>query len=287
MFVVDSVLQFGASDDSGSDFDGDNSTLPFPKPLASSTFLEPDFDPTVYLATLSDRYQTLDDLRNELRDLSQSLSKELLDLVNNNYQEFLSLGSTLRGGEEKVEGVRVGMLSFQRDLISVRDDVEQRSITVATLVSERRDIMKNVETGKALLEISEMMVDLETSLMVWVAAETSLNGLDGQIHELSDASDEDAQDDRILVGRLKRQTEQYLVLRQLLQRHSRTQPYIRSQAERIARIESALTLDLEGALKQLEVSVQKDPLDIASSTRSVQGLLRSVTQAILQGKAAK
>ena len=255
--------------------------------MARSTFLEPDFDPTVFLATLSDRYQTLDDLRNELRDLSQSLSKELLDLVNNKYQEFLSLGSTLRGGEEKVEGVRVGILSFQRDLISVRDDVEQRSITVAALVSERRDIMKNVETGKALLEISEKMVDLETSLMIWVAAETSLNGLDGQINESSDASDEDAQDDRIVVGRLKRQTEQYLVLRQLLQRHSRTQPYIRSQAKRIARIESALTLDLEGALKQLEVSVQKDPLDIASSTRSVQGLLSSVTQDMLQGKAAK
>lgn len=287
VFLTDSLLQFGASDNSDSDFDDNDSTLPFPKPLARSTFLEPDFDPTIFLANLSDRYQTLDDLRNELRDLSQSLSKELLDLVNDNFQDFLSLGSTLRGGEEKVEGIRVGLLSFQRDLTSVRDNVEQRHTAVATLVSERRNIMKDVEIGRSLLEISEKIEDLETSLVIGTVVLKDFEEVEDRTYDISDASDDDASDDRMLVPRLKRQTEQYLVLRLLLRRHNHNQPYIIGQAKRIAGIESTLTLDLEGALKQLEVSAQESPSEATSSINIVQELLKSVTKDMFQLTAAK
>ncbi len=44
---------------------------------------------------MHNRHQTLEDLRSELRARSQLLTKELLDLVNSNYQDFLSLGSSL------------------------------------------------------------------------------------------------------------------------------------------------------------------------------------------------
>ena len=87
-FYVFSVLtlacrwQFG--DDSGSEFDDNDYGLPFPKPLDHSAVLERDLDPSCLFADLFDRHQTLEDLRNELRELSQTLSKELLDLVNDN-----------------------------------------------------------------------------------------------------------------------------------------------------------------------------------------------------------
>jgi hypothetical protein len=49
-----------------------------------------------------------------LRSRSQLLNKELLDLVNSNYQDFLNLGNSLHGGEEKVEEVRIGLLGFRK-----------------------------------------------------------------------------------------------------------------------------------------------------------------------------
>jgi conserved oligomeric Golgi complex subunit 2 len=275
-------LQFGGSDDSGSDFDDNGSSLPFPKPLARSAFLVPNFDPTTFLANLSGRYQTLDDLRNELRELSQSLSKELLDLVNDNYQDFLSLGSTLRGGEERVEEVRVGLLGFQRDLISVRDTVEQRETVVAALISKKRNLMKDIRTGKSLLEIAEKLEDLETSLMIGSGAGADFDGMNRQAHDFSEESDEDAQEGELSIHRLERHTEQYLVLRLLLRRHNPTQPFITSQASRVARIESTLTLDLKEALKQLEVSAKRGRPETASSIRIVQELLNSITKEILQ-----
>lgn len=65
------------------------------------------------------------------------MSKELLDLVNDKYQDFLSLGNTLRGGEERIEEVRVGLLGFQRDLTSVRENVKRRREDVAALIDEK------------------------------------------------------------------------------------------------------------------------------------------------------
>ncbi len=244
--------QFGGSDGSGSEFESNDSGLPFPKPLARSAFSEPDFDPTTFLANLSDRYQTLEDLRNELRELSQSLSKELLDLVNDNYQEFLSLGSTLQGGEEKVEEIRVALLGFQRDLIAVRGNVERRRENVAALIGAKRTSMKQIQIGKSLLEIAEQIEDLEANLMIAAATDRSPNGPDDQSQDVSDGSDEDADEGGASLYRLERHVEQYLILKLLLRRHSPTPPYILGQIERITRIKSTLSLDLEGALKGLK-----------------------------------
>lgn len=263
-----SRFYFGGSDDysdnSGSDFDGDNSSLPFPKPLSRSSFLEPDFDPTTFLANLSDRYQTLEDLRNELRELSQSLSKELLDLVNDNYQDFLSLGSILQGGEERIEEIRVGLLSFQRDLKSVRDNVKQRRGDVAALIDEKTRLASEAQDGKSLLEIGEQIEDLEVSLMIGTSTETP-EGMEGQ--EFSDESDADVEDGGMSIHRLERHVEQYLILGLLIRRHKPSHPYIMAQSDRIFRIKSTISLDLEGALKHFQSLRRARPDDLSPIDR--------------------
>lgn len=254
-----SRFYFGASDDSGSEFDGNDSNLPFPKPLSRAAFLEPNFDPAAFLASLSDRYQTLEDLRNELRELSQSLSKELLDLVNNNYQDFLSLGSTLRGGEDRIEEVQVGLLGFQRDLTAVRENVEQRRETVATLIEEKRSLMKQVRNGKSLLEIEDRIEDLEASLMISATTNGSFEEVEVQSQDLVD-SDDDTEDGGIVIRPLERHVEQYLILQLFMRRHNPKQPYILSQFDRTAEIKSTLSLDLGGALKHFKSSQKDQPV---------------------------
>ena len=149
----------GGSGSISSEDDEDN--LPYPEALPRSDFLSADFDAPTYLSTLSDRHQTLEDLRSDLRERSQALSKELLDLVNTNYEQFLSLGSDLKGGEEKVEDVRVGLLGFKRGVEDIRAKVRERKVEVASLLSEKRGVGREIALGRGLLELDARLEGVE------------------------------------------------------------------------------------------------------------------------------
>ena len=251
--------QFGGSDDSASDLDENDSSLPFPKPLVRSAFVATDFDATTFLSSLSNRFQTLEDLQTELRTLSQSLNKELLDLVNDNYQDFLSLGTTLQDGEEKVEDVRVGLLGFQRELGNIRGNVDARRNEAAAMLEEKRKLRHDIKLGRSLLEIAERVEDLSTRLMIGEVARGRTNGAtpgDGEsLESLSDESEDEGSDaDGEIsspVRKLERLVEQYMIVKFLMSRHDATQPFLASQAGSLRQIQTALRLDVEAAIKQV------------------------------------
>jgi hypothetical protein len=265
-------LQFGGSDDSGSDFDENDTTLPFPKPITRSAFLVPDFSPTNFLSSLSNRHQTLEDLRQELRTLSQDLNKELLDLVNENYQDFLSLGSALKGGEEKIEEVKVGLLGFERDVGLVREKVDTRRTEFGTLLREKKKVREDVRMGRALLEVAERIDELEGRLMIQDEPknEDEENGfadeLDAESEEESDEVDGETSElvelAQVSIRRLRRCVEQYLYIREMVHRIGATHPFLIMQEERILRIRNTLLLDLSTALKQARQasSISNGPL---------------------------
>ncbi|KAJ5775133.1 uncharacterized protein N7511_000144 [Penicillium nucicola] len=253
-------FQFGDSDGSASDFDEDPSGLPFPEPLSRTSFLAPDFDPATFLSSLTNRHQSLEDLRQELRGLEQSLNKELLDLVNENYQDFLSLGTSLRGGEEKVEGVKVGVLSFQRDVKAIRDKVEARRREVEELLNEKRRIRTNADIGKDLLDYADRVEELEHRLMI----QTNPSQQDVKISEESDteselysSESEDGDEEELADGtpaislkKLERHAQKFVYLTSIAARVGEKHPFLVSLQPRITKIKSTLLLDLKSALEQ-------------------------------------
>ncbi|KAJ5941608.1 hypothetical protein N7516_001776 [Penicillium verrucosum] len=259
-------FQFGDSDGSVSDFDEDPSDLPFPEPLSRTSFLAPDFDPATFLSSLTNRHQSLEDLRQELRGLEQLLNKELLDLVNENYQDFLSLGSALRGGEEKVEGVKVGVLSFQRDVKAIRDKVEARRQEVEELLNEKRRLRTNADVGKDLLDYADRVEELEHRLMI--------EDKSSQGHATSDESDtesdlyggesEDSDDDELADGtpaislkRMERHAQKFVYLTSIAARVGEKHPFLLAQKPRVAKIKSTVLLDLKTALEQATAAGEK------------------------------
>src|SRR5579862_6606667 len=147
--------------------DDDEDDLPYPRPLPRSSFLTPDFTPTSYLSTYAhNRYQTLEDLRNELRQRSQDLAAELLQLVNTDYHDYLSLGDSLRGGGEKVEEVKVGVLAFRGGVEEGREKVRVRRVEVEGLLGERRRIRKDIRLGRGLVEVDRRLEELEGRLLL-------------------------------------------------------------------------------------------------------------------------
>ncbi|KAM0743887.1 hypothetical protein ACQRIT_001201 [Beauveria bassiana] len=183
---------FNVSPDSSDlDVDDDDAPLPFPEALPRSDFLTPDFDPAAYLSALPHRHQTLEDLRADLRDRSAAISSELLELVNANSATFLSLGTNLRGGDDKVEDVRVSLLGFRRAVEDVKAKVATRRAETDALTAELRGVRASIELGRTLVEVAERLSSLEERLALSGVPKTR----DGAEQKADSADDDDDDDD--------------------------------------------------------------------------------------------
>ncbi|KAI9832102.1 MAG: hypothetical protein M1826_002431 [Phylliscum demangeonii] len=247
-----SAFYFGGSDSS----DVDDESLPYPKPLQRSAFLAPDFSPVTYLSTLHDRHQTLEDLRAELRDRSQELSKELLELLNTNYDDFLHLGIRLHGGEEKVESVKVGLLAFQKELEAVRKVISERERETRALLDRRRMLRRQIARGRTMLDLDGRLEDLEHRLRLDPVVKGHQDQDQAAVVTDSDDDDEDedeedgGENDFTSVKRLKSLVQDFLYLKRLQDQLRPEQPVVAAQAARVIQLRNTLLLDLHTALKQ-------------------------------------
>ena len=258
-----SKFYFGGGSEGLSSDDEDN--LPYPEALPRSDFLAPDFDAPTYLSTLSDRHQTLEDLRSDLRERSQALSKELLDLVNTNYEQFLSLGSDLKGGEEKVEDVRVGLLGFKRGVEDVRGKVRERKVEVEGLITEKKAVAKEIALGRKLLEVDSRLEELEDRLLV-ASLGRSVNGGDEPWSDSEDEEDEDEAENIVggtSIRKLQTLVVDYRHVELLSSSIGREHPFIVAQDSRMQRVKNTILLDLTAALKSAA------PMDDSSKARLI------------------
>ena len=258
-----------------SDDEDDELTLPFPGELPRNDFLVPNFDPQIYLSSLRNRHQTLEDLRSDLRQRSQLLNKELLDLVNGNYEAFLGLGSNLKGGEERVEGVRVGLLGFQREVEGIRRAVQERAVETGDLLWEKKRLRRDAVTGRALLEIDEKIGELEETLGI-----TAKEGIDDEEFDTDDDFDGlDLNGSTGAVGtrRLQRHAEQYMLVTHMVDRVGADHPFLVAQRPRLGELRKTLLLDLSATLRQAKGS--KEPRAILVLTK-IFGDLGAETEAL-------
>lgn len=241
-----------ASSDSDSDTD-----LPYPEPLPRSAFLDPEFTPQKYLSTLHNRHQTLEDLRTELRSRSQLLSRELLDLVNANYTDFLSLGASLKGGDERVEEVRVGLLGFRKEVANLKEGVVSREREVESLVKQREEVRRNIAVGQRLIAFEEGLRNLEEALVIEARTAPDSDSDEEEDEDDDDDDEEEEEEEGVLggisVAKLKRHVLQYKIVQEqgkVLGEHT----FVVAQAPRMAKVRSTLLLDLSTALRQAKVA---------------------------------
>ncbi|KAK8017731.1 hypothetical protein PG993_014057 [Apiospora rasikravindrae] len=217
-------------------------TFPSPTALPRTDFLSPSFDAASYLSSLSDRHQTLEDLRQDLRDRSAAISTELLELVNANYTSFLSLGSELKGGEERVEDVRVGLLGFRRAIEEVKGRVGDRGQEIQGLNTELGGVRGEIEKGRRMLELSDRLELLEGRL-----------ALDGAEIDSDDSEEDEDEDDSQIVGssatKLATLARDYTTVQALADDIGRDTPYVKKLAERIAKCRTTILLDLGTTIK--------------------------------------
>jgi len=217
-----------------------------------------------------------------LRSRSQLLSKELLDLVNSNYQDFLNLGNSLHGGEEKVEEVRVGLLGFRKEVGGLKGVVEEREHEVGQLLEERREVRTKIDLGRRLVDYAARLKELESELVIEPSTrDPIILGEDVSDSEEED-DDEDDEDDEtnygVSITKLRRTVMQYRLILEL-ERSLSKHPFVAAHASRVAKIRSTLLIDLSTALQQAKnagvhgsgrvIKVMKVYADMGESSEAV------------------
>lgn len=191
-------------------------------------------------------------------------------MVNENYQDFLSLGGALHGGEEKVEEIRVGLLGFQRDVTAIHAKVEARKTEMQNLLQEKKNYREKANIGRALLDIAERIEELEQRLMIvnskksngiTRAAEVDSDAeeFDSDDSDSGDDSDEDGDESAIIsMKKLENHVQKYVYINSESERIGNSHPFVVGQQPRLEKIRSTLLLDLDTALKQSRKSGTKD-----------------------------
>ncbi|GAB1314468.1 Conserved oligomeric Golgi complex subunit 2 [Madurella fahalii] len=259
-----------SSSSSSADADDDNDEpLPFPEALSRRDFLAPDFDAASYLSALhtggpASRHQTLEDLRSELRDRSSAISAELLELVNANYTAFLSLGDELKGGEDRVEDVRVALLGFRRAVEEVQSRVRERRVEVGALNDELQDVKGAVELGRKMLELDERVTGLEARLAVGSIGlgqgkkiQDDEDGDEwGDEFEQSDDDEEEEEEEGSVEfissspSKLTALARDYGLAEKIAASIGREMPFVKKMEERMSRCRNTILLDLSTALRE-------------------------------------
>lgn len=255
-----SYSAFNLPSSSSSDTDPD-APLPFPTALARRDFLAPDFHAPTYLSglfpsddasTLAHRHQTLEDLRSELRERSTAISAELLELVNANYTSFLGLGDELKGGEDRVEDVRVALLGFRRQVDEIKCRVRGRRNDAARVSGVLGGVRGDIELGRRMLELDDRLALLEGRL--------SIGSLpNGAQEDEWGAEDSDEEEDAGETGdsfvgsspaKLNGLAREYGAIEKLVDSLGRELPYVKKMEERMIRCRNTMLLDLGTAMKE-------------------------------------
>ncbi|KAG2342944.1 COG complex component [Suillus weaverae] len=198
---------------------------------------------------LSRSHTSLQDLRSELRDYLTSLKEELVLLINDDYEAFISLSTDLRG-----EGSRLEKLKFPLDDLRKRIS-ESRAGLQATQdsIQETLDARTNLREEKALLhlllKISESVTRLESLLLISQVTTSSLESHNSnyQFHLPAAAGQPiDAKSQGNRAKHLSRVTAEYTQLLYHIEKAKEEHcAFVDEIRWRIDRIQSTLTSDLD------------------------------------------
>ncbi|KAI5818733.1 oligomeric golgi complex component, COG2-domain-containing protein [Pyronema omphalodes] len=227
-------FQLGPSDSDS------ESELPFPAPLAQDAFsiTHADFSPHEFLASLRNRHQTLEDLRTELRTRSRDLETELVELVNRDYADFVGLGSSVKGGEARVEDLKVGLLGFRREVETVIKNIEKTKSEVKKELAIKERIRKEKVLVRNLLALAQRLDEL-SALLLLDGASTGPPGFLEDGESLTSTR------------RLRKLVTAYVyVVEFLLPKVPSEHPFVKAQQPRITKIKDTLLIDLRSALRE-------------------------------------
>ncbi|CAN4077129.1 unnamed protein product [Withania somnifera] len=136
---------------STTDLFGDPSDPNPPQWLNPTLFYSHDFDPQSYISDLRS-FIPLPTLRSELQSHFTSLQHNLIDLINNDYADFVSLTTNLTDIDSYIIRMRAPLFEIKDKISSFRESVNESLSSLTNRLNQR------VEAGEAR-EVLELLLD--------------------------------------------------------------------------------------------------------------------------------
>ncbi|XP_073295605.1 conserved oligomeric Golgi complex subunit 2-like isoform X2 [Primulina huaijiensis] len=145
---------------SATDLLGDPIEDSHPLWLNSSKFSDQEFDPESYILDLR-TFVPFDTLRSELRSHLGDLKHELVELINRDYSDFVSLSTKLVDVDAAVVRMRAPLLEIKEKILSFRGSVEGSLMAMQSKLKQRAQANEAREVLELLLDTFHVVSKVE------------------------------------------------------------------------------------------------------------------------------
>lgn len=123
----------------------------YPPWLNPTAFSDPNFDPESYISELR-TFVPFDTLTSELRSHLGSLNRELVDLINRDYSDFVSLSTKLIDIDASVVRMRAPLLEIKEKILAFQAAVDASLVALKCGLKQRADASEAREALERLLD---------------------------------------------------------------------------------------------------------------------------------------
>ncbi|GER31966.1 conserved oligomeric Golgi complex subunit [Striga asiatica] len=145
---------------SATDLFGDPIDDAHPLWLNPSKFSEPEFDPESYISDLR-TFVPFDTLRSELRSHLGALKHELVELINRDYADFVSLSTKLVDVDCAVVRMRAPLLEIKEKILAFRGSVDDSLAALQIRLKQRSQANEAREVLELLLDTFHVVSKVE------------------------------------------------------------------------------------------------------------------------------
>ncbi|KAI3463629.1 hypothetical protein Pfo_020292 [Paulownia fortunei] len=145
---------------SATDLFGDPIEDSHPLWLNPSKFSDPDFDPESYISDLR-TFVPFDTLRSELRSHLGALKHELVELINRDYVDFVSLSTKLVDVDAAVVRMRAPLLEIKEKILAFRGSVDGSLTALRSRLNQRAQANEAREVLELLLDTFHVVSKVE------------------------------------------------------------------------------------------------------------------------------
>ncbi|TMW98307.1 hypothetical protein EJD97_004203 [Solanum chilense] len=145
---------------SATDLFGDPTDPNPPQWLNPTLFQSQDFDPESYISDLR-TFVPLETLRSELRSHFTSLQRDLVDLINRDYADFVSLSTKLTDVDAAVVRMRAPLFEIREKIDGFRNAVEGSLAALQNRLKQRADAGEAREVLELLLDTFHVVSKVE------------------------------------------------------------------------------------------------------------------------------
>jgi len=174
------------------------------------------------------------------------------------------LGTSLKGGEDKVQEVWGGLRSFVREIEGIRASVVEKEVEVREAISERRRVRSEIERGRRMIEWEGGLVRLEGKLSISSKTDRREDMAERIAEEQDDeeGSDDDEEEEEEFgngdvsegisreMWKLQRRVDEYRLLDYGAEHIGHEHPFVMAQQLRMTQCRKMILLDLSNSLRQ-------------------------------------